>query len=227
MLNPGWMLTRLARETRAHHPIADGDRLELMNATSPVEYRSQLLRIYGFEAAVERALPNVAGTQLQVTHYRERLARLRNDLVALGMNIDELEVLPRCTSVAVRCPAHAFGWLFVVERNALVAGLIRRYLASQLPELERTAVAYLDASSDHAGSRLRALGDVLGLYARREPGAPEAVVAAVRTAFQLQHHWYARVARASIPSQTQAVIVQRGHREAAHPNAANRRRDAA
>lgn len=210
MLNPGWMLTRLARETRAHHAVADGDRLELMTATSLAEYRSQLLRIYGFEAAVERALPNLAGTQLQVTDHRERLARLRSDLVALGVNMDELEVLPRCTSVAVRSPAHAFGWLFVVERNALVAGLIRRYLASQLPELERTAVAYLDASIDHAGPRLRTLGDVLGLYARREPGAPEAIIAAARTAFQQQHHWYARVARASIPSQTHAVVAQRG-----------------
>jgi heme oxygenase len=209
MLNPGWMLTRLARETRAHHAIADGDRLELMNATSLADYRSQLLRIYSFEAAVERALPNLAGTQLQVTHYRERLARLRDDLVALGMNVSELEVLPRCTSIAVRSPAHAFGWLFVVERNALLAGLIRRYLASQLPELERTAVSYLDAASDHAGPRLRTLGDVLGLYARREPGAPEAVIAAARVAFQQQHHWYARVARVSIPSQTSAVAAQR------------------
>jgi heme oxygenase len=208
MLNPGWMLTRLARETRALHAIADGDRLELMNATSLADYRSHLLRIYGFEAAVERALPNLAGTQLQVTHYRERLARLRNDLVALGMNMIELEVPPRSTSIAVRSPAHAFGWLFVVERNALVAGLIRRYLASQLPELERTAVAYLDASSD-AGPRLRTLGDALGSYARREPGAPEAIIAAARVAFQQQHQWYARVARASLPPQAQAVVAQR------------------
>lgn len=190
LLNPGWMLMRLARETRAHHAPADADRLALMDVSSEPEYRARLARIYGFEIVVERAVaavlaPNQVGC-------RAKLARLRDDLVALGMNREDIDAIPVCTLNPVRTPAHAFGFLFVVERNTLVAGLIARYLASQMPEIECTASGYLKESSRNAGARLRAFGDVLGSYIRREPGAPSAVIAAARSAFRLQHRWYTR-----------------------------------
>jgi heme oxygenase len=184
------MLMRLARGTRAYHAAADTDRLALMDVSSVPEYRARLARIFGFEFAIERAVAAV----LAPYHVgcRAKLARLRDDLVALGMTREDIGTIPVCAVNPVRAPAHAFGLLFVIERNTLVAGLIARYLASQMPAVERTASGYLNESSRNAGARLRALGDVLGSYIRHESGAPHAVIAAARSAFRLQRRWYMR-----------------------------------
>lgn len=198
-----------------------------MSVASPGEYRGLLAQIYGFESAVARGVTNVTETQLQSVRFRERLVRLRDDLVALGMDRHDVEALSSCTAITVRSPAHAFGWSFVVERSTLVAGLIRRYIASQLPDVVRVASSYLEASSHRAGERLRAFGDVLGVYARREPGAPEAIIAAARGAFDLQHNWYTRAARRA-RSQSQSVhVAQQTLSEPSPKDAPMKPRDAA
>lgn len=206
LLNPGWMLMRLARETRVHHAAADADRLALMDVSSLVEYRARLARIYGFESMVEHAAAGVLDRR-QVG-CRAKLARLRDDLLDLGMSREDIDALPMFAANAVRTPARAFGFLFVIERNRLVAGLIRRYLASQVPDLVRVTSGYLDESSRNAGARLRAFGDVLGSFARHEPGAPDAIIAAAHSAFQLQHRWYSRVTHLSVLPRAHVLDVE-------------------
>jgi heme oxygenase len=202
------MLIRLAQQTRAHHAHADADRLALMDVFSELEYRSFLSRVYGFEAAVAQAMACVPELERHGSTARTKVERLHADLVALGLGVDEVAALPKCTLVSVRTPAQALGWLFVVERSTLLAGLIRRYLVGRLPELISVASGYLSASGDRAGERFRELGDLLGRCAQRGIARPDAVAVAAAFAFQTQHRWYARGARLRASSIPPPIVAQ-------------------
>lgn len=192
MHTPSWMLLRLALETRQHHARADADRIMLMDASCELEYRRHLARIYGFEAPVETALERVPDIEPQVVAARKRADRLRADLTALGMTTRQIDQLPRCV-VAIQSPAQAFGWMFVVERLSLLAGLIRRHLARQLPDTMQVAGAYLGAYDDRAGALFRALGDACGRHAGQNAVEPAAMVAAANRAFHRQRDWFAKL----------------------------------
>ena len=190
MVKPGSMLTRLAQRTRAHHATADAERLALMDVCSVEQYRAFLARIYGFEVAVEHAIANVKDIAMHRVVSRSRLDRLREDLVALGMDSYDVDALPRCATVSAAGPAQAFGALYVIERNTLVAGLVHRYLASQLPGALALAGGYLAESSRDAGPRFRAFGDALGVYVGT--ASADLLVAAAVDVLGQQHRWYSR-----------------------------------
>ena len=116
----------------------------------------------------------------------------------------ELDVssLPRCETVAVSNRAEALGWMYVVERSMLLAGLIRRFLATELPTTVALAPRFLDAYEGVAGSRLRVLGDFMTEQANRRLVGSEAIVKAATRAFVVQEHWYARSRRTKAATST-------------------------
>ena len=186
------MFLRLGLETQPHHTTADTDRLAMMEATTVAEYRAALARIYGFESVVETALARML--EPAIARARSKTDWLRRDLEALGTSAAELDVLPRCT-VKLTSPTHALGWLFVVERHTLLAGLIRRHLEQQLGAGLPTT--YLAAYGETPGARFRALGETLDEHAAHEPVRPTRIVAAAIEAFRCQHQWYASAPRES------------------------------
>jgi heme oxygenase len=186
------MFLRLGLETQPHHTVADTDRLAMMEATTVADYRAALARIYGFESVVETALASLL--EPAIARARSKTDWLRRDLETLGISTSELDVLPRCT-VRLASSTQALGWLFVVERHTLLAGLIRRHLEQQLGTGLPTT--YLAAYGETPGARFRALGEALDEHAAHEPVRPTRIVAAALEAFRCQHQWYASAPRES------------------------------
>lgn len=203
---PLWMLVRVAHETRPLHARADADRLAFLDVESDVEYRRLLARVYGFESAVGRAALRIAGLDPIVLGSRVHDTELADDLVALGAEPEHVRVLPTPT-VSIQTAAQALGWSFVVERNALLSGLVRRHLAMRVPELARRATAYFQAGRS-AGPRLRGFGELLAIHVEQELARPEDIVTAARQAFHAQHDWYTRVVRMRARPISQPVTVQ-------------------
>lgn len=179
-----WMLLRLGLEAQQHHAAADEDRLSLMDVGSAADYRAQLARIYGFEAAVEVAV----AVHLDLRE-RAKARLLRRDLLALGCTETEIDSLPRCV-VRLASATQALGWYFVIERHTLLAGLIRRQLEHRLLAEVGHATSYLAAYGDTPGARFRSLCSTLDAHATQLPAYPTLMVAAANEAFRSQRQWY-------------------------------------
>lgn len=185
-------LARLGSLTATYHSTADAQRLAVLDVASAAQYRAFLERVYGFESAVElcaSSLPLVADA---ASGARARIGRLHQDLLALGLTEVYIASLPHALVVG-RTAAEALGYLFVVERHTLLAGLIRRSLQPRLDAFLR-ARAYFDAHTD-GGKHLREFGEALTGSLTRKEARPDAILAAARRAFDTQQHWYARTNR--------------------------------
>jgi heme oxygenase len=187
------LLTRLDQETRHRHGVADADRLALLTSTvTSEEYRWFLERVYGFEAAVETAIQMTPGLgEVIDLRSRVRLRLLKSDLTVFG--VTNPAKLPRCKSVAPFHAHHdALGWMYVLDRNQLLHGVLRRHLEKQLPAQLAIAGTYLAGSDRAAASRRRELGDVLEAVARTAVDADRVIVAA-HAGFRCQRHWFAEI----------------------------------
>ncbi|MDB4959741.1 MAG: bacteriophytochrome heme oxygenase BphO [Myxococcales bacterium] len=195
MQQTSWMLVRLSTETRIHHAGADGDRLAMMERPSDRSYRSFLERVYCFEAPLEAAfaLTRRFDRGLVGTHMKTK--RLATDLDALGVDVAALDIASSDGPVhrtAFDDVAEALGWMYVVQRNILLHGLLSRHLATRIPEAMRRAGSYLTAH-DSPGMRFRELGSILDHAAHRTYIA-DRIVRSASEAFRCQRQWYACVA---------------------------------
>ncbi len=191
MFPPSWMLARLAIETRIHHATADADRSYLLEHTtwSAYVYREFLRRIYGFEAPFEAALAATPGIDAGLLHARLKMPRLVADLVALGVTQSELSRIPLAPCPAFRSVAHAHGWLYVVERNSLLHGLVLRHLLTlDTCDVKRSS-SYLAVYGDTPGARFRELGRAIDRVANA-PVIPDQIVAAAGEAYRAQRKWF-------------------------------------
>ncbi|HEY5923806.1 MAG TPA: biliverdin-producing heme oxygenase [Kofleriaceae bacterium] len=184
---PSWMLLRLGLETHQHHATADADRIALMEVASPADYRAQLARIHGFEAAVEQAL--LAVLDARIVRERTKSHWLRRDLHALGLTTEDVDCVPHFT-VRLTSVTQALGWLFVLERHTLLAGLIHRQLEHRFGAEVVDATSYLCAYGDSPGARFRSLCEVLDQHGAQHATHPTLIVAGASEAFRAQCHWY-------------------------------------
>jgi heme oxygenase len=197
-----WMLQRLSADTRAHHASADADRLAAMDVATRVDYRTFLARVYGFESAVEDAMSKTLALDPDVLHGRLKMDRLRQDLEALELTRIEIARLPVAAAPRFRSHAQALGWLFVLERHTLVAGVVRRQLQRTLTGTG-DAFNYFSAYSDTAGARFRSLGEALARAA--QVCASGSLATAAAEAFRAQRQWY----RATLSTRNRATSVAR------------------
>lgn len=189
-VSESWMLSRLHRETQHLHAVADRDRLAILGqAADRPRYASFLARVYGFEAPVEAALVLTEG----LDHWldlrdRAHLKLLRADLKFLGVR--DPNRLPRTSTVfPFRHPAEALGWVYAVERNTLLHGVIQRHLQSRMPAVLKTAGTYLAGQQRSNGLRFRDLGAAMDRIAK-DAGCAERIVNGAYAAFDAQHRWY-------------------------------------
>lgn len=197
---PSWIMIRLALETRAHHGIADAQRLALIDDATPATYRAFLAMVFGFESAYEQALVLAPELDPRIMRDRAKTERLRRDLRALGLDDSDLAALPRCPSIPrFRSAAHALGWIYVIERNTLLHNLLRRHLAVVLPSVVDRASAYLGAYAATPGERYRELAPDLEAVARQAL-TPGQLVEAAHEAFVAQRTWFAAARYAALAS---------------------------
>jgi heme oxygenase len=189
-----WMLQRLQRETTPHHITAETDRLSILTDTvEPARYRAYLSSIFGFEAPIEAAFALTPGMDDIVDlRARSHIRLLRSDLRALG--VEDPSTLPK-TAVRLRDRIDALGWIYVLQQNTLLHGLIARHLRTHIPVVMTTAGSYL-AGYYCSGARQRELGAALDRCARSIASA-DRIVSAVKNAYRVQHGWYEGAAQGS------------------------------
>lgn len=157
------VLRRLELETRAFHRAADEGWLALtFQGATRHDYVRQLAAAYGFEAPLEAAFAYTPRLPLLVDLRRfARAGLLAQDLLALGIGAAGVSHLPQCAPIApFATPIEALGWMFVRERSSLLHDTLRSHIREHLAEAT-DACAYLTASANAAGGRLRELGAVL------------------------------------------------------------------
>ena len=197
------MLVRLALDTRAQHPQADEDRLEALNIRTHEGYCAFLVRVYGFEAAVEHALGRLEDIDPLIVRSGMRALRLQRDLTALGMSAEAIEKLQLSQHIHLRSWSQAFGWLFVLERQSLLSGLIRRHLLRAIGPHIEPATSYLASYGESPGTRFRQFGIAVSAHASRN--APGPIIRAANEAFRSQRQWYSRHGGSSTLSPTRVA----------------------
>ncbi len=189
---PSWILIRLALETRGHHGVADAQRLVLLEDATLDSYQDFLGMVLGFESAYERALVVAPGIDPKLIRQRVKTSRIRHDLLSLGASDAELDALPTCVTPVFRTAAEALGWVYVVERNTLLHGLLRRHLATMLPDAMEHASSYLAAYGDSPGEHYRELAPALE-EAARQAITPGEIATAAHAAFEAQRLWFGQI----------------------------------
>lgn len=188
MIAPPWLLLRLALETSVHHAPADEDRLAGIGVATVEEYRDFIARIFGFEAAVERAIARVGGLDVRLVKQHSRAPLICEDLRAMGVADVELSALPTATNVRIESVPHALGWMFVLERQTLLSGLLLRQIQLVLGDRVASATRYLGAYGSTPGACHRAFGEKLGRLAQTHSAI--LMAAGANDAFRAQRQWY-------------------------------------
>ncbi|HEX7843600.1 MAG TPA: biliverdin-producing heme oxygenase [Kofleriaceae bacterium] len=156
------------------------DRELLAGRVSSLDYRLYLVRMYGFHAAVERALTAfrpLATVVADAGLRNHKAALLAHDLVALGVQRCHLAQLPRMAFPQAQALSEALGWTYVVEAQALRGKHLARRLARHLPAEIQRASAYLGCYGDEAATRWRELGDAIDAFALGRSPVPIAPAA--------------------------------------------------
>jgi heme oxygenase len=79
--------------------------------------------------------------------------------------------------------------VYVVERSAMLHGIVCRHLQHRLPDVLPRAGAYLAGNERAIGARLRELGELLDTVARTDDIADQ-IVNAAHAAFRCQQRWF-------------------------------------
>jgi heme oxygenase len=158
------LLVQLRQATRASHEAIEKHVDVLRPNVSSIEYRHLLGRFYGFYAPLELRMTQVAGLNAACPDYAERrkTARLEQDLCALGLSVDAVARLPRCTELpALDTVADALGCLYVTEGATLGGAIISRHVFTVLGVTAETGGAFFASYGDERGSMWKGLGEML------------------------------------------------------------------
>lgn len=183
------MLTTLDVETRNLHASVDSYWLDLMaSGVTREQYRSQLVRAYGFEAPLESALITTPNLVIADRLDRTRSGLLAQDLLALGVTPGRLTALPQARITSFDDPIEALGWKYVAERPSQLHSAIKRNVVQRVPTTAN-ALAYLSASDGIAAARWQSLGMFLDEIALR-PLAADRLISAAKAAFTVMGTWF-------------------------------------
>jgi heme oxygenase len=167
------------------------DRELLAGRVSWLDYRLFLIRMYGFHAAVERALAmsrELVSIVVDAPLRNHKAALLAADLVALGVERRDLAQLPRMELAEPLALADALAWMYVIEGTALRGKQLVRHLARQLPTEIQIASAYLRCYGDEAAERWRQFGAALDMC-ELDDAISDRVIDAAREGFVQLHGW--------------------------------------
>ncbi|HET9620837.1 MAG TPA: biliverdin-producing heme oxygenase [Kofleriaceae bacterium] len=184
-------LPALTTQLREATATLRDDRELLAGRVTPADYRTYLLRMYGFHANVERALKScrpLAAVVADAPLRNHKAALIAHDLIALGVEHCELVTSPRMTFPGALALPEALGWTYAVEAIAFGGKQLARHLARQLPAELARASAYLGCYGGEAAERWRELGERLDGFEHAVRDA-DRVVAAARDGFTQLRAW--------------------------------------
>lgn len=167
------------------------DRDLLAGRVSWLDYRMYLARMYGFHAAIERALASVrllASVIPDASLRNHKASLLAADLVALGVERHHLAQVPRMPFAGTLPLAEALGWSYVLESLTLGGKQLARHLSRQLPSEILGASAYLGCYGDEAPERWRQVAAAIDGFEHAERDA-DRVITAAREGFLQLRSW--------------------------------------
>jgi heme oxygenase len=181
----------LMAQLRDATAVVRDDRELLAGRVSCLDYRMYLVRMYGFHAAVERALmasPRLATVVVDAGLRNHKSALLAADLVALGVPRSGLAQIPRMPFAGALALPEALGWTYVVESATIGGKQLARHLARQLPAEIQSGSAYLGCYGDEAPERWRQLGAAFDAFEHADRDG-DRVIAAARDGFLQLRTW--------------------------------------
>lgn len=157
------------------------------------DYRSLLARLFGFHRAFEAAGEAAvhAGIMDLELGERARAPMLADDLIALGMDREDVDALPLATNVVV--PASEAGWLgalYVIEGSTLGGVHIARALKALFDEDGPRGRRFFLGYGERHGAMWRAFLDRLERVGEI-PGATDQAVEAAHETFAAFEAWMA------------------------------------
>jgi heme oxygenase len=201
------LLSRLDLATRQWHGQVDAPWYDLLRPdVTRADYIAVLFRTFGFVAPLESACKYTPGLERLIdTRPFTRAGLLAQDLLALGVSPARLATAPQCGSIIVfKEVAEALGWLYVVQRLAVVQEGIRQHLLSRVRGIDG-ACDYLAVLDGQAREHGAAFAGMMDRYGARLDVANEIVTAAI-AGFSCATGWTeAAVGDLEIDSQRNAV----------------------
>jgi heme oxygenase (biliverdin-IX-beta and delta-forming) len=181
------LLQRLKVETAAAHARIE-EALDLDQRMKSIDdYRTFLVRLYGFHAAWEpRAEALIADPRFFAP--RRKLHKLTRDLRALGLSPEEVDAQPLCGELmAMRSEAEAFGAMYVVEGSTLGGVIIAHHIDRAVGPPATSACSYLRCYGADLDRMWKAFGG--HLLAFSAPGFDDEVVVSAHRTFAALHAW--------------------------------------
>jgi heme oxygenase len=145
-----------------------------------IDYRSLLVRLYGFHVAFEAAA--------DITN--ERSAWLQEDLATLAVDACALASVPRCSApMTLDTPARRLGALYVVEGSTLGGQHLARNLDTLLGPTAPAGRSFFLGRGRDTSAAWHGFQERLASLAASTPCAAEEVVAAAVASFGIFEVW--------------------------------------
>lgn len=152
-MNP--LFARLRAETSVVHRELESV-VDVVRPDLTVDgYRSFLVAQLGFHRPLEARFSRHEGLAAAVPDYprRKKSHLLEDDLVALGMSVDQVRSLPQLERLpALDSLEQMLGALYVLEGSTLGGQFLVRHVGSVLPHLVPAATHFLDAYGRETGA---------------------------------------------------------------------------
>ncbi|WP_428312525.1 biliverdin-producing heme oxygenase [Hydrocarboniphaga sp.] len=195
------LFARLRAETALDHGRLER-QLDLMSdSLTASRYRQVLQAFYGYVEAYEQQLLRDAPKNLSaLIAPRLRASMLRQDLLALGLNTNEIDALPRAGDLpATDTLPSLFGCLYVMEGSTLGGRIIGPRLERQLGLHDGLGYSYFLGHGADTGRMWSAFREAMD-QALGDARHDEAVAAA-GAMFRSLTQWFASLAQAHEPAQ--------------------------
>lgn len=190
------LLDRLRKDTAVYHEQIEGNFYAkgIMAKTLTLdEYRTYLAKFYGFLQPLEQqaighmdALESDSGFDMNI---RAKSPLLEQDLIHLGMSIEEIRQLPLCTDLPdISTPARMYGAFYVIEGSTLGGQIITKQLMKFLPVDPEAGLHYFNAYGAETREQWSAFRDLL-LQAGVTEENKEQIIYTAKETFRLLDLW--------------------------------------
>ncbi|CAJ1316513.1 biliverdin-producing heme oxygenase [Paenibacillus nuruki] len=190
------LLDRLRKDTAVYHEQIEGNFYAkgiMAKSLTLDEYRTYLAKFYGFLKPLEQQavqhmgkLGSNAGFDMNV---RAKSPLLEQDLIHLGMTVEEIHQLPLCTDLPdISTPARMYGAFYVIEGSTLGGQIITKQLMKFLPVDPEGGLHYFNAYGAETRAQWSAFRDLL-LQTGVTEEDKENIISTAKETFRLLDLW--------------------------------------
>ena len=154
------------------------------------QYQDALAALYGFYSPAERLLYAQSPCEAVAMGIGAKAPALRQDLLALGMAVSEIEALPLCADLPLPDgAARQLGMLYVLEGATLGGQVIRKRLVASFAEKTPDVTHFHGFHGDGAGPWWKRFQSQLAEKLDIDPIATEAAVQSALETFASLECW--------------------------------------